>query len=147
MRSLVAVRAEQPNYKRDSSANDKQAGNMDINPAQWTRTQEVSNGRAAIAGLIAAFISEKVSGYPAAEQLLGSSGIAPWAKPLFLLTVITFIAVTAGERKATGNQPISGNPGSSPFTPELRLNAGRAAMVGFAALIVYEKLNGVGLFV
>lgn len=60
----------------------------------WTRTQEVSNGRAAIAGLIAAFISERATGFATADQLLGSSAMAPWAKPAFFAVVLTFIAIT-----------------------------------------------------
>lgn len=50
------------------------------------------------------------------------------------------------ERGATGKPPISGDPELSPFPPELRLNAGRAAMVGFAALLVFEKLSGTAVF-
>jgi hypothetical protein len=69
-----------------------------INPGGWTRTQEVSNGRAAIAGLIAAFIAEKSVHTSAFDQLFGSAGGAPWAKPLFFVVVGTFIAITgAGE--------------------------------------------------
>jgi hypothetical protein len=59
----------------------------------------------------------------------------------------TVIAPLFAERTATGREPISGNPQASPFSPELRLNAGRAAMVGFVALLAYEKLSGSGLFV
>lgn len=50
------------------------------------------------------------------------------------------------ERGTTGKQPISGDPELSPFSPELRLNAGRAAMVGFSALLVWEKLYGTAFF-
>jgi hypothetical protein len=67
---------------------------QDINPLHWTRTQEVSNGRAAIAGLIAAFISERATGFATVDQLLGSSADAPWAKPAFFAVVLTFIAIT-----------------------------------------------------
>ncbi|KAL4853205.1 Receptor-like protein 50 [Chlorella vulgaris] len=123
-----------------SSADDRLAKDPAINPGGWTRTQEVSNGRAAIAGLIAAFIAEKSVHTSAFDQLFGSAGGAPWAKPLFFVVVGTFIAITGAELKATGNQPISGNPQASPFSPEVRLNAGRAAMVGFAALM--EERSG-----
>ncbi|KAL4852648.1 Carotene biosynthesis-related protein CBR [Chlorella vulgaris] len=125
-----------------SSADDRLAKDPAINPGGWTRTQEVSNGRAAIAGLVAAFIAEKTVHTSAFDQLFGAAGGAPWAKPLFFAVVAVFIGITATERKATGNQPISGNPDSSPFSPELRLNAGRAAMVGFSALMVWEATQG-----
>jgi hypothetical protein len=69
-----------------------------INPGGWTRTQEVSNGRAAIAGLIAAFVAERAVGTSAFDQLFGAAGGAPWAKPAFFIVVATFIAITgAGE--------------------------------------------------
>ncbi|KAI3434366.1 hypothetical protein D9Q98_002446 [Chlorella vulgaris] len=125
-----------------SSADDRLAKDPAINPGGWTRTQEVSNGRAAIAGLVAAFIAEKTVHTSAFDQLFGAAGGAPWAKPLFFAVVAVFIGITATERKATGNQPISGNPDSSPFSPELRLNAGRAAMIGFSALMVWEATQG-----
>jgi hypothetical protein len=125
-----------------SSADDRLAKDGTINPAGWTRTQEVSNGRAAIAGLVAAFLAERAVGTSAFDQLFGSSPGAPWAKPLFFIVVGTFIAITGAERKVSGNQPISGNPETSPLSPELRLNAGRAAMVGFAVLMVWEATHG-----
>lgn len=66
-----------------------------INPGGWTRTQEVSNGRAAIAGLVAAFIAEKTVHTSAFDQLFGAAGGAPWAKPLFFAVVAVFIGITA----------------------------------------------------
>ncbi|KAL4447508.1 hypothetical protein ABPG75_004727 [Micractinium tetrahymenae] len=129
-----------------SSADDRVAQKDSVNPLHWTRTQEVSNGRAAIAGLFFAFLSERLTGFATAEQLFGSSANAPWAKPAFFAVVLLFIAITGTERAATDRQPISGNPQTSPFSPEFRLNAGRAAMVGFAALLVWESVFKTALF-
>ncbi len=74
-----------------------------INPGGWTRTQEVSNGRAAIAGLVAAFIAEKTVHTSAFDQLFGAAGGAPWAKPLFFAVVAVFIGITATGVLATAH--------------------------------------------
>jgi hypothetical protein len=56
------------------------------------------------------------------------------------------VSTCCAERGITGRPPISGNPKVSPIGPEIRLNAGRAAMIGFVALLAYEKLSGSALF-
>ncbi len=49
----------------------RRAGDTDINPLGWTRIQEVSNGRAALAGLVAAAVTESTSHISTFDQLFG----------------------------------------------------------------------------
>jgi len=124
------------------STNDEKAYDLGINPLGWTRTQEVSNGRAALAGIVAAVASEVITHTSTLNQLFGGSANTPLARPLFAVVVLGFIFKTVTERSSTGRPPLTGNPNIPTDQAASALNLGRFAMVAFSAILLLEKFNG-----
>ncbi|CAL8468965.1 g8506 [Coccomyxa elongata] len=93
------------------------------------------NGRLAMLGFVAAVAAELVSGKGVLSQ---------WAQEPTLITV-TFVLFAAGSLAPLFNNADKGQS-LGPFTPAAELINGRAAMIGFAALIGIEALKGSALF-
>jgi hypothetical protein len=95
---------------------------------------ELINGRLAMLAFVAALGAELSSGQTVAAQL----GDEPTG---IVLAGVTFIAasliplLSATKREAFG-----------PFTPNAEMLNGRAAMIGFASLLVVEAVKGSALF-
>ncbi|KAI7836767.1 hypothetical protein COHA_009405 [Chlorella ohadii] len=95
---------------------------------------ELINGRLSMLAFVAALGAELASGEPVLRQL----GEEPTG---VFLAVITFAAASlipmlnSAERKPFG-----------PFTPAAEMLNGRAAMIGFAALLAVEAVRGTALF-
>lgn len=94
---------------------------------------EIVNGRLAMLGFVAAM---------AAEIRTDETVVKQWAQEptLILLTFILFAAgslvpIVSGKKESLG-----------PFTPEAEMINGRAAMIGFASLLVAELVRGTALF-
>eukprot|EP00798_Chlamydomonas_sp_ICE-L_P025159 gene25159-biopygen19631 len=95
---------------------------------------EITNGRLVMLGFIAALGAELSSG----ESVLAQLGDAPMLIPA---TFMLFIAASI--------IPITKNlkpEAFGPLTPNAVLINGRAAMIGFAALLAFEATNGAALF-
>ena len=76
--------------------------------------------------------------------LAGKSVLAQWAQEPTLIT-LTFVLIIAGSLAPlinTGNT----EERAGPFTPDAELINGRAACLGFAALLAIEAVKGSALF-
>ena len=100
----------------------------------FSAAPEIINGRLAMLGFVATFFAELASGKSTGEQFASHPiGILfHWA----LFAVASLIPVVLGSKKEA----------FGPLTPEVELLNGRAAMIGFALLIVIEGLKGSALF-
>ncbi|EIE26971.1 hypothetical protein COCSUDRAFT_59463 [Coccomyxa subellipsoidea C-169] len=96
---------------------------------------ERTNGRLAMLGFVAAVAAELVSGKGVLSQ---------WAQEPTLITV-TFVLFAAGSLAPLFKNADKGQS-LGPFTPSAEIINGRAAMIGFAALIGIEALKGSALF-
>jgi len=89
---------------------------------------EVTNGRAAMLGMLLAFIKELTTGQPVAEQLKAQP--VPIAATFVIIIIASVIPVIRGadlDRKGAG-----------PFTPRAEIWNGRLAMMAFATLLIVE---------
>merc|ERR1719331_2087803 len=100
----------------------------------FSAAPEIINGRLAMLGFVATFFAELASGKSTGEQFASHPiGILfHWA----LFAVASLIPIVLGSKKEA----------FGPLTPEVELLNGRAAMIGFALLIVIEGLKGSALF-
>ena len=94
---------------------------------------EIINGRLAMLGFVAA---------AAAEVRTDETVLKQWAQEPTLIS-LTFLLFMAGSIVPL----VSGKKDSlGPFTPEAEMLNGRAAMIGFAAMIAFEGVKGAALF-
>ncbi|KAI7843265.1 hypothetical protein COHA_003098 [Chlorella ohadii] len=96
---------------------------------------EINNGRLAMLGFLAALGCEVFTGKPVLAQLAGNgSTILTW---VLLVTAGTAVPILRG---------IKNEEAFGPLTPERELFNGRAAMIGFASLLIAEAFRGSALF-
>lgn len=95
---------------------------------------EIINGRLSMLGFVAAL---------GAELNSGESVIRQWAEEPtgIICTGLLFIAASLVPAFARSQQQSIG-----PFTPAAEMLNGRAAMIGFAALLAIEVVRGAPLF-
>ena len=97
---------------------------------------ETNNGRLAMLGFVAALFAELASGESVVKQLADEpTGIA---LAFILFSAATLIPLTRGQ---TGEAEAFG-----PFTAAAEKLNGRAAMIGFAALLIVEGVRGAARF-
>ena len=101
---------------------------------EFDKAPEIINGRLAMIAFVAALGAELASG----DSVLRQFGESPVG---VVLTVVTFTAASlipllSGAKK----EPFG------PFTPSAELINGRAAMLGFAFLLLAEAVNGKAFF-
>eukprot|EP00955_Chlamydomonas_euryale_P055080 356030-Chlamydomonas_euryale.AAC.1 len=92
---------------------------------------ETINGRLAMLGFVAAVGAELSTGEPVLQQ---------WAQEPFLIFA-TFALIIAGSLVPF----LQGNKNKEtvgPWSPSAELLNGRAAMIGFASLLILEAING-----
>jgi hypothetical protein len=95
---------------------------------------EIINSRLSMIAVVAAIGAELSTGQSVIKQFACES-------PLILLTAVTFtIASLIPMFNGTKREPFG------PFTPEAEITNGRAAMLGFASLLVFEAVKGSALF-
>nr|P27516.1 RecName: Full=Carotene biosynthesis-related protein CBR, chloroplastic; Flags: Precursor [Dunaliella salina]AAA33279.1 carotenoid binding protein [Dunaliella salina] len=95
---------------------------------------EIINGRLAMLGFVAALGAELSTG----ESVLTQLGDQP---TLIALTFVLFSAASLIPAFARRKGDAMG-----PFTPDAEMTNGRFAMIGFAAMLVYEGIQGIALF-
>ena len=81
---------------------------------------------------------------PSSARHAGQSVLSQWAREPTLITV-TFILVIAGSL-APLTSTTSTERRMGPFTPDVEIINGRAACLGFAALLAIEAVKGSALF-
>lgn len=113
------------------------------------RAQEVINGRSAMLGFVAALGAELATGKSVFQQITLRGDYPPGLPFLLIPAAVLAVMVGSfaprvfGEKKNgldTTPEPVG------PFTPFAEVINGRAAMVGFAALLVVEYARGGALF-
>ncbi|KAF5832724.1 chloroplast carotene biosynthesis related protein [Dunaliella salina] len=95
---------------------------------------EIINGRLAMLGFVAALGAELSTGDSVLRQLAEEP-------TLISLTFILFSAASLVPAFARRNGDTLG-----PFTPQAEMLNGRAAMIGFAAMLILESVQGAALF-
>ncbi|PNH07704.1 Carotene biosynthesis-related protein CBR, chloroplastic [Tetrabaena socialis] len=95
---------------------------------------EVVNGRLAMLGFVAAVGAELASGESVLKQ---------WAEEPTLIT-LAFLLFIGGSLVTAFNAKRDAKLG--PFTPQAEMINGRAAMIGFASLLIIEAVKGSPLF-
>eukprot|EP00200_Dunaliella_tertiolecta_P002897 CAMPEP_0202348308 /NCGR_PEP_ID=MMETSP1126-20121109/6294_1 /ASSEMBLY_ACC=CAM_ASM_000457 /TAXON_ID=3047 /ORGANISM="Dunaliella tertiolecta, Strain CCMP1320" /LENGTH=183 /DNA_ID=CAMNT_0048939977 /DNA_START=60 /DNA_END=611 /DNA_ORIENTATION=- len=95
---------------------------------------EIINGRLAMLGFVAALGAELSTGESVLTQLADEP-------TLIALTFVLFSAASLVPAFARRKSDPVG-----PFTPQAEMTNGRAAMIGFAAMLVYEGVQGIALF-
>lgn len=92
---------------------------------------EIVNGRLAMLGIVAAAASEVSTGKAVAEQFSTAPSAVIATGAVLIAASIVPLLKSAEEGMAIG-----------PFTPKAELANARAAMIGFAALLVLEYARG-----
>jgi succinate dehydrogenase hydrophobic anchor subunit len=95
---------------------------------------EITNGRLAMIGVIAALGAEFASGESVLRQLAD--------EPTGIILVFLLIIIASVVPALSKTPPET----FGPFTPNAELLNGRAAMLGFASLLAIEFARGVALF-
>ena len=96
---------------------------------------ELINGRAAMVAIVAGAYAEAYTGKPILAQLTCEPGL-----------VALFVAVIAGATFAPLLQGQEKVDAPGPFQPTAEMINGRAAMLGFAALLLVERSTGAAFF-
>jgi hypothetical protein len=94
---------------------------------------EIVNGRLAMVGFIAALGAELATNASVVQQLEQEPTLINLT--FLILISASLVPLFAGRKDKLG-----------PFTPAAEMINGRAAMLGFAALLVYEGVSGSALF-
>lgn len=114
-------------------------------------TNEAINGRAAMIGIFAAFISELITSKPVYQQLAGVFyGSEPVERPIglaflgfgFVVAILTLATVIP--KQVSNENPENDEVG--PFTAKAELWNGRAAQIGFLSLVIIEVIKGSAIF-
>ncbi|KAK9828994.1 hypothetical protein WJX72_003297 [[Myrmecia] bisecta] len=95
---------------------------------------ETTNGRLAMLGFVAALFAELASGKGVLSQ---------WSAEPTLISLTFFVFIAASIIPFLNNAP---KEPFGPFTPKAEMVNGRAAMIGFAALLIIEAVKGSALF-
>eukprot|EP00798_Chlamydomonas_sp_ICE-L_P016508 gene16508-biopygen25447 len=98
------------------------------------KAPEITNGRLAMLGFIAALGAELATGESVFAQLQDAPIFIP---ATFALFIVASIIPMNKNKKAES---------VGPLTPDAELVNGRAAMIGFAALLAIEAIKGDALF-
>eukprot|EP00199_Chlamydomonas_sp_CCMP681_P006250 CAMPEP_0119101254 /NCGR_PEP_ID=MMETSP1180-20130426/350_1 /TAXON_ID=3052 ORGANISM="Chlamydomonas cf sp, Strain CCMP681" /NCGR_SAMPLE_ID=MMETSP1180 /ASSEMBLY_ACC=CAM_ASM_000741 /LENGTH=190 /DNA_ID=CAMNT_0007085349 /DNA_START=49 /DNA_END=621 /DNA_ORIENTATION=+ len=98
----------------------------------FSGSPEIINGRLAMLGFVAAIGAELSSG----ESVLRQISVEPTGIALVFVLFIAASLVPAFQRSKAS---------LGPFTPGAELTNGRAAMIGFAAMLIIEAVRGVPL--
>lgn len=96
---------------------------------------EVINGRLAMLGFVAGVGAELATGQPILSQFGSHPVIVAGTFGLFIVASLIPLLSGADRKQSVG-----------PLTPRVELFNGQAAMLGFAAMIILESLNGKPLF-
>ena len=96
---------------------------------------ELINGRLSMLAFVAALGAELSTGEPVLKQLSDQPVLIAAGAALFAWASLVPILLGKGERKAVG-----------PFAPAAEMLNGRAAMLGFAALLIVEGGRHAALF-
>lgn len=96
---------------------------------------EVINGRLAMLGFVAGVGAELFTGQPILSQFGSHPVIIAGVFGLFIVASLIPLLSGADRKQSVG-----------PLTPRVELFNGQAAMLGFAAMIILESLNGKPLF-
>lgn len=101
---------------------------------------EVINGRAAMLGIVTAYLVEASTGESVIQQIARH----PAASLEFLVVValVTLGSMVPVYKNLEGSKVAAG----SPFQPKSEEINGRAAMIGFAALLITEAIKGSAVF-
>mmetsp|Transcript_34355 Transcript_34355/g.97317 ORF Transcript_34355/g.97317 Transcript_34355/m.97317 type:complete len:175 (-) Transcript_34355:96-620(-) len=96
---------------------------------------EIINGRLSMLGFVAALGAELASGETVGKQFSEIPGLM-----IFLVALFTTATLVPFVKNGTDR------PTFGPFTANAELINGRAAMIGFAALLIAEAVRGSALF-
>ena len=106
---------------------------------------EVINGRAAMLGVLAAIGGELTTGKTVVGQLL-AGGAAPMGAIFVAVALASFAPMVTGSSAAAAFNKEKEAKALGPFTAQAEMLNGRAAMMGFAALLALEATSGMPFF-
>ena len=106
---------------------------------------EVVNGRAAMLGVLAAIGGELTTGKTVVGQLL-AGGAAPMGAIFVAVALASFAPMVTGSSAAAAFNKEKEAKALGPFTAQAEMLNGRAAMMGFAALLALEATSGMPFF-
>eukprot|EP00873_Tetraselmis_striata_P035451 jgi/Tetstr1/455715/TSEL_042522.t1 len=144
--SRVVVRAEAEQHKTDTPKVEAAHATPPPSPAPngvalgdamafSGPAPEVINGRLAMLGFAAALGAELSTGQTVGAQFSSIPG-----PMIFVVALFTTASLIPLAKQGTKEQKFG------PFTPGAEMLNGRAAMIGFASLLVYEAIKGSPLF-
>ena len=103
------------------------------------------NGRAAMLGVLAAIGGELTTGKTVVGQLL-AGGAAPMGAIFVAVALASFAPMVTGSSAAAAFNKEKEAKALGPFTAQAEMLNGRAAMMGFAALLALEATSGMPFF-
>lgn len=102
---------------------------------------EITNGRLAMVGFVAALFAEISTGLPVTGQLELAPAAIGFTFVLFAFA--SLVPILKGQKAGAGGKELGGVPF---FTAAAELANGRVAMLGFAALLLTEAIKGSAVF-
>ena len=106
---------------------------------------EVINGRAAMLGVLAAIGGELTTGKTVVGQLM-AGGAAPMGAIFVAVALASFAPMITGSSANAAFNKEKEAKALGPFTAQAEMLNGRAAMMGFAALLALEATSGMPFF-
>ena len=106
---------------------------------------EVVNGRAAMLGVLAAIGGELTTGKTVVGQLM-AGGAAPMGAIFMAVALASFAPMITGSSANAAFNKEKEAKALGPFTAQAEMLNGRAAMMGFAALLALEATSGMPFF-